>query len=29
VNDLPNQLPLTEFDDIKKLIVDFVGEVGR
>jgi aminopeptidase YwaD len=29
VNDLPNQLPLTEFEDIKKLIVDFVGEVGR
>ncbi len=29
VNDLPHQLPLTEYDDIKKLIVDFVDEVGR
>ncbi|MGR6087784.1 MAG: M28 family metallopeptidase [Arcticibacter sp.] len=29
VNDLPYQLPLTEFEDIKKLIVDFVGEVGK
>jgi hypothetical protein len=29
VNDLPHQLPLTEFEDIKKLIVDFVGEVGK
>ncbi|MFN5325052.1 MAG: M28 family metallopeptidase [Bacteroidota bacterium] len=29
VNDLPHQLPLTEFEDIKKLIVDFVDEVGR
>lgn len=29
INDLPHQLPLTEFEDIKKLIVDFVGEVGR
>lgn len=29
VNDLPHQLPLTEFEDIKKLIVDFVDVVGK
>lgn len=29
VNDLPHQLPLTEYEDIKKLIIDFVGVVGR